>query len=145
MTLARKQFMLDRTIGEMTVDGISQKLYTMEDVVRGNGDPKTVSQWKVKGKTAIPYGTYDVVWQLSPSRQQNTLRLLNVPGYQGILIHSGNTPEDTEGCLLLGMEYDNVSCTIKRSKEAVALVESVIVPLLKNNETVQINIINGAK
>lgn len=118
-------------------DGSTTPLYTFfvcEDPVRGDGDPATVSKWKIKGNTAIPYGTYNVVWALSPSRNQWTLRFLNVPGYQGILVHSGNTPDDTEGCILPGTQ--RVPGKVLNSKEAVAKIEGLLVPALQASQSV---------
>lgn len=113
-------------------DNASNALFTFfvcEDTVRGEGNPATVSKWKIKGETAIPYGDYNVVWALSPSRNEWTLRLLNVPGYQGILIHGGNTPADTEGCLLPGLMRQNGS--VLQSKVAVQKIEAILVPELQ--------------
>ena len=67
---------------------------------------------KIKGETAIPTGRYLVDMKtVSPrfgSRAQYQFckgrlpRLCNTPGYQGVLIHCGNTAKDTEGCILVG-------------------------------------------
>lgn len=75
--------------------------WTLEDVVREiPGRP--VAEWKVKGQTAIPNGTYTVDLTFSPKYQKVMPILLGVPGFEGIRIHSGNTSEHTEGCLLVG-------------------------------------------
>jgi hypothetical protein len=80
------------------------RLFTLEDKVRGNGDPKTVAKWKVKNNSAIPYGTYETVVDHSPKFKDDLLRLLLVPGFEGIRIHAGNSPKDTAGCILVGLE-----------------------------------------
>lgn len=84
------------TVGRLFVDG---KFYcnTLEDTVRDLSKEK-----KVPGKTAIPYGIYKVVFNWSPKFGRNLPRLLNVPAFDGILIHSGNTAEDSAGCILVG-------------------------------------------
>ena len=53
---------------------------------------------------AIPYGAYSVVLAWSPHFSAFLPKLLNVPGRTGILLHKGNTAEDTEGCILLGTD-----------------------------------------
>lgn len=84
------------TIGTLKVDG---KYFcdTLEDRVRDLSREK-----KVPGETAIPAGIYDVVVNISPRFKRKLPRLLNVPGFEGILIHRGNTPGDTAGCILVG-------------------------------------------
>ena len=84
------------TVGRLYVDG---KLYcnTLEDVVRDLD-----KEAKVPGKTAIPAGTYKVIYNWSPKFGRNLPRLLNVPHFDGILIHPGNTADDSAGCILVG-------------------------------------------
>lgn len=84
------------TVGRLYVNG---KLYcnTLEDVVRD-----LTKEAKVPGKTAIPAGTYKVIYNWSPKFGRNLPRLLNVPHFDGILIHPGNTADDSAGCILVG-------------------------------------------
>ena len=84
------------TVGRLFVDG---KFFcnTLEDTVRDLSNEK-----KVYGKTAIPYGEYKVVYNWSPKYGRNLPRLLNVPAFEGILIHPGNTADDSAGCILVG-------------------------------------------
>ena len=80
------------TIGELYVNG-KFECYTLEDVERKE---------KVYGETAIDKGTYQVVVTYSNAFKQNMPLLLNVPKFQGIRIHSGNTAKNTLGCILVG-------------------------------------------
>lgn len=88
------------TISEVEVDG-ERICYGLEDCVREiEGQP--VESWKVKGETAIPYGTYPLEITYSNRFKKDMLQVMDVPGFAGIRIHAGNTPHDTEGCLLVG-------------------------------------------
>jgi hypothetical protein len=57
---------------------------------------------KVPHETAIPTGVYKVIVNLSPAKKRMLPRLLDVPGFSGILIHRGNTKSDSSGCILVG-------------------------------------------
>ena len=83
------------TLGEMFIDGI-HFCYTVEDVVRKLDEPK------VFGKTAIPYGEYKVIVNMSNRFKKLMPLLLNVKGFEGVRIHPGNTALDTEGCIIIG-------------------------------------------
>lgn len=83
------------TLGKLTVDG-EFECFTLEDIVRPDGEPK------VFGETAIPYGLYQVVITFSPHFQRDMPLLVNVPSFDGVRIHPGNSAKDTEGCLLVG-------------------------------------------
>ena len=88
------------TIGELLINGARQ-CSTLEDPVRElEGQP--VGNWKIPHKTAIPRGTYRVIITMSNRFKKMLPELLNVPGFAGVRIHSGNTAEDTEGCILVG-------------------------------------------
>ena len=91
------------TIGKLYIDG---KYFcdTLEDKVRDTNKSGKFDngEEKIKGKTAIPYGTYEIKWTYSPRFKKYTPQLMNVPSFEGIRIHSGNSSTDTEGCLLLG-------------------------------------------
>jgi len=104
LKLVRHWFGEKNTVGELFIDDTFE-CYILEDKVRElPGIP--VEQWKIKGQTAIPYGTYEVVITLSPKYRKPMPLLLDVPGFVGIRIHPGNTDVDTEGCLLTGQEFD---------------------------------------
>lgn len=94
ITVQRKHFSEVATIGDMLIDG-KFLCNTLEDKVRDNGQ-------KIAGKTAIPYGRYEVVTSMSNRFGKLLPLLLEVPNFSGVRIHSGNTSNDTEGCILVG-------------------------------------------
>lgn len=92
------------TIGKLYIDG-EYFCDTIEDTDRGLIQTMTDAQVKSKkvyGQTAIPTGTYRVIISYSNKFKRQMPLLLNVPGFLGIRIHSGNTEKDTEGCLIVG-------------------------------------------
>lgn len=103
------------TIGRLYVDGLLFS-NTLEDRDRGlkqSDHPDLIKVRKVAGETAIPTGTYDIAMNIiSPKYsaaawyyklcQGKMPRLLNVPGFEGILIHPGSDALSTRGCVLVG-------------------------------------------
>ena len=103
------------TIGRLSIDG---KYFcdTLEDVDRGLDSSMSLDVLKRKKLahiTAIPTGRYQVTMDVISQRLSRSKfyqqfgggrvpRLLNVPAYEGILIHCGNTAKDTDGCILVG-------------------------------------------
>ena len=102
LLLERKWRKEDYTIGVLYVNG-KRLCNTLEDAVRAE---------KVFGKTAIPKGTYRVLMNTQSPKFEGrpwtipyggiVPRLRNVPDFQGVLIHVGNTAADTDGCILVG-------------------------------------------
>ena len=104
------------TIGHMYIDG-KFVCDTLEDKVRDSNKNGKFDNGEVKipNETAIPYGTYNVTMNLQSPKYSNYIkypyvkkynaympRLQNVPSFEGILIHAGNTAEHTSGCILVG-------------------------------------------
>lgn len=92
------------TIGKLY---INDKYFcdTLEDTDRGLTQSMTEQQIgskKVYGETAIPTGTYRIIISYSNKFRKQMPLLLNVPGFAGIRIHSGNTEKDSLGCILVG-------------------------------------------
>ena len=84
------------TVGSLYLNG---KYFcdTIEDKVRD-----LTKEPKVKHKTAIPAGTYKVIVNMSPKFKRELPRLLNVPHFEGILIHGGTSADSSSGCVILG-------------------------------------------
>lgn len=104
------------TIGHLYVNDV-YVCDTLEDRDRGLDYRMSLSKIKAKkiaGKTAIPTGTYRMTLDVkSPKFGSKAFyrevcdgylpRLIGVPGYDGVLIHVGNTQNDTDGCILVGL------------------------------------------
>jgi len=121
LKVKRNEFNPDWTLGELYINGVKDG-YTVEDEIRLE---------KVKGESAIPYGIYPLGLRQSPKfstsflysdinnilieakdkskypnikdfRNHDLIWIKNVPGFEYILLHWGNTDDDTEGCLIVG-------------------------------------------
>lgn len=106
----------DYTIGKLYIDN-EYFCDTLEDTDRGlnsNMDLSEIQSIKVKNETAIPYGTYKIDMDTVSPKFSNPKykwsiavgsklpRLIDVKGFEGVLIHVGNTKNDTSGCILVG-------------------------------------------
>ena len=95
----------DYTIGKMYIDG-EYFCDTLEDTDRGLKQEYSLAELKEMkeyGKTAIPSGEYELKVTFSNRFQKHLPQIMGVKCFEGVRIHSGNTHNDTEGCLLLGI------------------------------------------
>ena len=141
------------TIGKLYIDGqyVCDTLEPHVADVNKNGRFDG-SEVKVKGKTAIPFGKYKVSMAIKSPRFSNFAkypwakpydgclpRLKNVNGFEGVLIHVGNTPRDTLGCVLVG--YNTIKGQLTNSRKAFAtLMDKHLTPAKKRGEKVFITI-----
>lgn len=128
MILLRKYFGSTYTIGALHIknqDTGELKYFcdTLEPHVIDWGRER-----KVWGKTAIPCGRYKVTLRYSSIFKRKMPFLENVPHFTGIMLHTGNSPEDTKGCILVGMAtvIGRLSDSRATFKKLYELIEEVI-------------------
>lgn len=118
------------TIGRLEING-KFFCHTLEDAVR---------EQKIAGKTAIPEGTYKVVVNRSPRFKRDLPLLLDVPYFEGIRIHRGNTAKDTSGCILVGINSKK-GMVLESTKYEVELT-NILKKAQQNGDTITIEIKN---
>jgi hypothetical protein len=123
LKLVRDSSTDDTTIGNLYIEN-EWFCFTLEDKVR---------EKKIYGETAIPAGTYKVVITWSPRFKRQLPLLVDVPGFDGIRIHPGNTHKNTEGCILVGEEvqgeyllrsraaFDRLYALLIKSKDSITI------------------------
>lgn len=131
LTLKRIALRDTYTIGKLYINN-EYFCDTCEDKVRDinkDGDLYDIGECKISSLTAIPYGKYEITLKVqSPKYSLRTNynwckgylpRLINVPNFDGILIHAGNTANDSAGCIIVGEnkikgQVINSMATLKR-------------------------------
>ena len=123
--------------------------YTLEDEYRDT---------KIKAETRIPAGTYEITLRKVGgfdkryskkygNMHKGMLWVRDVPGFEYILIHTGNTDEHTAGCLLVGdTQYQNITKTkdgfIGSSVDAYKRIYPNIADAIKQGECVEISYVD---
>lgn len=142
LKLVRTEKTEESTIGNLYVNGIWEA-FVLEDKDRGLTQSMSLEEikaLKVHGKTAIPAGKYEVAITFSNRFQKYLPLLINVPGFEGIRIHPGNTEADSSGCLLPGKTrgFNLVGESRKAFADLFAKLKAV-----EKKEKVFIEIVNG--
>lgn len=128
LTIDRKYKKQSYTISNLYIDG-KWFCNCLEDADRGLDNSMSEDMIRTLKKpsiTAIPRGTYEITLDVvSPKYSKvqfykdvcngKVPRLKNVKGFDGILIHAGNTDKDSSGCLLVGQ--NKVKGQVVNSKE----------------------------
>lgn len=118
----------DFTLGKLYLGNLFL-CYTVEDTVRDK---------KIHGKTAIPYGQYEVIITMSNRFKKKLPLLLDVPGFEGIRIHAGNNASHTEGCILPGFQRTEIG--VAQSRDAMEHLQPMIQSALDRGDKVTIAI-----
>ena len=145
LTLKRRFKGPKYTIGSLFING-EYFCDTIEDIDRKLNDSMTeeeIKRIKVYGETAIPYGTYKIDMNtISPKFKDRSWakpysgklpRLLNVKGFEGVLIHVGNTQHDSLGCLICG-ENKQIGRVINSTATFNRLMNILLKAKLKGEE-----------
>ena len=140
------------TISNLTIDG-KWFCNVLEDADRGLDNSMSIERIKELKKpsiTAIPRGTYEVTLDI-PSPKYSKVqfyrevcsgkvpRLLNVKGFEGVLIHAGNTDKDSAGCLLVGQ--NKVKGQVVNSKETFKELYKLLKDRKSRGEKITIKIL----
>jgi len=128
LELKRMFFKDTYTIGQLFVDG-QYFCDTLEDV------PRKV---KVQNETCIPAGDYQVIIDFSNRFQRDMPHVLDVPGFDGIRIHSGNTDKDTDGCILVGQ--NKIKGEVINSRDTFNKLFPLMQNAIKEGEEISISI-----
>jgi hypothetical protein len=129
LKLQRRFLKDDYTIGALFING-EYFCDTLEDTDRGLTQATSleeIKEKKIMHKTAIPTGIYKVIVKMSPAKKRILPFLLDVPGFNGILIHRGNSQNDSSGCILLGKNKvkGKVINSIECEKQLIAILTEI--------------------
>ena len=133
----RNTFTDNSTIGEMHINDVFF-CYTLEDKDRGleQGQSLIIIQAKkLFGITAIPYGNYPLIVNKSPKFGRLLPRLQGIKGFDGVLIHRGNSAEHSHGCILVGYKK-GTDCIMESTK-----AEADLITILQRESTHTIEIV----
>lgn len=139
------------TISNLTIDG-KWFCNVLEDADRGLDDSMSIAKIRELKKpsiTAIPKGTYEITLDVISSKYRTNSfykqvcngkvpRLLNVKGFEGILIHAGNTDKDSAGCLLVGINLERGK--VLKSQETFRKLYKMLSEAKLRGEYIQITI-----
>lgn len=121
----------ERTLGRLFVENQSDFLcFTLEDAIHDGP--------KIPGQTAIPAGRYRVIVTMSQRFGRMMPLLVDVPDFEGVRLHGGNTTADTAGCPLLGMT--RTENAIANCAPALAKVQGLIADGLAGHHEVWITV-----
>ena len=154
LLLDRKYCKEKYTVGKLFIDGVFFS-NTLEDKVRDiNKNGKFDNgEYKVYAETAIPYGEYEITLDVvSPKFSKYQFykevckgklpRLLNVPNFEGVLIHCADGPKGPDllaGCI--GVGFNTIKGGLTNSKETFKKLYSILDKANKNNDKITIKII----
>jgi hypothetical protein len=130
LLLKREPTIDNKTFGKLYIDGIFF-CWTLEDTIRDT---------KVDKMTCIWPGRYKVIIDMSTRFKRFMLHVLAVMNFSGIRIHSGNTEQDTEGCILVG--FSRVSTMIMSSRKALDELQPKVQAALNKGQEVWLTIQN---
>ena len=103
IVITRRHFLPNCTIGSLEVvsaDNPTKWVRFCETL-----EPHAINwhrERKIQGKTAIPCGQYKIKYRVSKKFRQKMPFLEDIPHFEGVMLHAGNYPKDTEGCILVG-------------------------------------------
>lgn len=143
INLKRNKSKADFTTGKLFIDGVFE-CYTLEDEYR---------EVKVMHETRIPAGTYPIILRTFgghherykvkfPDIHKGMLWLQDVPNFHDILIHIGNTDEDTSGCILVGAAVNEQRGILYQSTQAYLKLYPKVLLALINLDPVTITIVD---
>jgi len=141
INIVRNDRQTERSFGIFEYDRTS--IFSLEDTDRNLKQDMPlagIKAIKVPGKTAIPYGRYEVGISYSNRFKKLMPIVFDVPGFSGIRIHSGNTEDDTEGCPLVGLSRS--TNTVLQSRIAYSRFFEWLEKTLKT-EKVYLNVVKG--
>ena len=127
------------TIGSLFINDVFF-CYTLEDKDRGLKQSDSllfIQTKKIFGLTAIPLGFYKLTVNQSPKFKRMLPRILEIKGFDGVLLHRGNTADHSLGCILIGYKKGHNSI-FESTKAENDLVNRL---LLHNNEVHSIEIV----
>ena len=139
LTLFRKTEINNTVLGELHIND-KFFCYTLEDKIR---------DVKIKHQTCIPQGEYKIIMTLSQRFKTILPLLLNVPNFEGIRIHAGNTTEDTSGCLLVGTAINGEKLLhskvalqelIKKFNVAIKAKDQIVIKIVNPEKPVEVKI-----
>jgi hypothetical protein len=135
--VVRETFTDKSTIGSLYLNDVFF-CYTLEDKDRGLDQSQSVFTIQVKklfGITAIPYGKYPLIVNKSPKFGRLLPRLQGIKGFDGVLIHRGNSAEHSHGCILVGYKK-GTDCIMESTK-----AEADLITILQRESTHTIEIV----
>ena len=118
--LRRKEFLPDRCLGELFIDG-KYFCQTLEDKDRGllkEMSNSEIDVIKITGSTACPSGKYRLILSYSIKLKRFLPLLLDVPRGKGVRIHKGSSPNFTSACILVGYGKNKKKNTLTGIKQA---------------------------